>query len=367
MTGWEILGIEPTGELEEVRRAYARKAKECHLEDDPEGFRQLYEAYRWAQDQARYLRHNNTVRPVEVQTQQVHYLSAGPSWKNLDKYKVYRESSQPGGVQSLIRRRKHKPLPVLGGDEIDLSIIFGHKSNVLPQKSAEENIDFEGIFQRAAQERQRQGLVYREHSHAAQEYIRLFERQNSGWTEWEAYILGKDFLQVQYTSEFIYFLTDYLKEQQGGGCPMPYSWIVALFVAYSMWANATDVLQSVVTPLWDLFARQRHSEAFAQELAKDCYAYRKTSFSYYNRVLVLCNEGSLLSTTKEVETLFKKMQKDGSLMQDPGHYTLFTYLGESPLIKDTDLRRKIHHSFEEYRGIGLLRKRLARWFGYNNT
>lgn len=50
---WRILGVEPTNDEREVRRAYARRLKEVHPEDDPDGFKALREAYERALDMAR--------------------------------------------------------------------------------------------------------------------------------------------------------------------------------------------------------------------------------------------------------------------------------------------------------------------------
>lgn len=53
---WSMLGLEPTKEVPAIRRAYAQKTKQCHPEEDPEGFMRLREAYQkalaWAEGEA---------------------------------------------------------------------------------------------------------------------------------------------------------------------------------------------------------------------------------------------------------------------------------------------------------------------------
>lgn len=45
MNCWEVLGIEPTSDKKEIKKAYARLLKQYHPEENPEEFKQIQEAY----------------------------------------------------------------------------------------------------------------------------------------------------------------------------------------------------------------------------------------------------------------------------------------------------------------------------------
>lgn len=44
-TIWDILGIEETKDKKIIKKAYAKKTRTVHPEEDPKGFQELYDAY----------------------------------------------------------------------------------------------------------------------------------------------------------------------------------------------------------------------------------------------------------------------------------------------------------------------------------
>jgi hypothetical protein len=65
-----VLGIEPTTDASEVRRAYARKLKVTQPEDDPEGFQQLRRAYEFARNHCIYAQNEESAESVDEEPAQ---------------------------------------------------------------------------------------------------------------------------------------------------------------------------------------------------------------------------------------------------------------------------------------------------------
>lgn len=55
VNAWEFLGIGPTMDVKVIKRAYARKLRDAHPEDEIEAFQALQEAYKAALQEAKYL------------------------------------------------------------------------------------------------------------------------------------------------------------------------------------------------------------------------------------------------------------------------------------------------------------------------
>jgi hypothetical protein len=73
MNYWDILGIPLTSDAAVIKRAYAKKIKIFHPEDDPKGFQRLREAYENALQQAKFIEsHNNAERELQPAQEEVY-------------------------------------------------------------------------------------------------------------------------------------------------------------------------------------------------------------------------------------------------------------------------------------------------------
>lgn len=90
---FQILGIEPTKEKRLIKKAYAKKVKGCHPEEEPERWKQLHDAYmealKYAEGQARL------------------YISAEDSptrWYQRDEVSLMKEAKEERIVQQSVKR-----------------------------------------------------------------------------------------------------------------------------------------------------------------------------------------------------------------------------------------------------------------------
>ena len=124
---WNVLGLPGPSELPEIRRAYARKLKAVHPEEDPEGFQQLHDAYQQACRIARQKKRG----PAPQITQD---LKPGPPpWEKADGSKFPR-----GGEE-----KKSQPEEAEDGENWDYGELLrgGKKKQPQPKKESDEEDD----------------------------------------------------------------------------------------------------------------------------------------------------------------------------------------------------------------------------------
>lgn len=75
---WEILGIQPTRDTQEIRAAYAKKSRGCNPEEDPQGFMALRRAYQealaWAAGEEQESPQPPTDAPSQEPQQEIQFI-----------------------------------------------------------------------------------------------------------------------------------------------------------------------------------------------------------------------------------------------------------------------------------------------------
>ena len=90
MSIWQTLGIDPTGDQDAIKQAYAERAKQYHPEEHPEEFRSLHDAYRQA---IQYARRHAAVSPSSAP--QPHPKPKGTSASFKPSYQLHDEDENP--------------------------------------------------------------------------------------------------------------------------------------------------------------------------------------------------------------------------------------------------------------------------------
>ncbi|OWR28355.1 hypothetical protein CDO73_18970 [Saccharibacillus sp. O23] len=79
MNIWAMLGIEPTSEVKTIKRAYARKLKECHPEENPENFQRIRQSYESALEEAKRIATDPGARTELSEAELAHLRSPEPA------------------------------------------------------------------------------------------------------------------------------------------------------------------------------------------------------------------------------------------------------------------------------------------------
>ncbi|GKU24373.1 hypothetical protein CFOLD11_11990 [Clostridium folliculivorans] len=92
MNIWQVLEIEPTGEVKEIKRAYAKKLKKTNPEDDPEGFQVLKEAYDSCLRYAKNYKKNIEYNDLSVRNEELDIVHSEEEFNENDNGDIYKES-----------------------------------------------------------------------------------------------------------------------------------------------------------------------------------------------------------------------------------------------------------------------------------
>lgn len=204
---WKILGIEPTDNKREVRSAYAAKSKQCHMEENPEEFARLNQAY---QDALKYVSAHGDGRRE-------------PEWQEL---------ADKGGMQ------------------------ISRETEAKGQEQAEGRADAEGNQEMLKQEEEPQDSLLSRLQQAEEaqvtesaakgalkKFIDIFEAaRESGKVPrmdvWKNFFLTEEFLEEQYEEGFAKGMFEYLSGWSMEGNynirALPSDFLIELAIAYAL-------------------------------------------------------------------------------------------------------------------------------------
>lgn len=204
---WSELGLEGPASLEEVRRAYARRVKEVHPEEDPEGFQRLHTAYQQARQAARQAKKAETGASGGGREREPRPISGEPEPKERDSL----------DVAALLRQEKEAaspppPPPPPQEPELDFDALLSQEEareaarEEAGEQTREPSWDFQRIFReedarRAEQERSGGGQD--EAVSRALELVELLFEEGRPHQAWERFFTSAVFFRVKWDPRFM--------------------------------------------------------------------------------------------------------------------------------------------------------------------
>lgn len=224
---WEVLGIAPTGDRRAIRAAYSAMAKQCHPEEDPQGFKLLHEAYQEAMAYA---------------------------GKAVNAADFSGEGNVKGENRTAAKKEMLEKLPEYG-DEIGKNT-----ANVQPS-----------LLDRLAQAEEEEIL-----KSARSGALMLFSvilndpKKFRRGEAWKAFFLSEDFLREQYQESFadgmFRILESFHTEDNYNLVQMPSGFLMELAIAYAL---VLDFRQS----------EEKAANFYAREVAASIWNMQKTQYS----------------------------------------------------------------------------------------
>lgn len=174
MNDWQILGIEPTNDIETIKSAYAKKSRLYHPETNPEEFQQLHMAYKSIMSRVSERQNRKTM----------------PEYNNPQKYgRIIIEPSSKNPVPEV----SLEDIPELMNPEDSFSDDSGDSDNsFFADLEFLEQIDKATINHKNA--------VYEKYGLDTLNDLLL---RQAGYSEWKKFVTSKSFLDNQYDEEYI--------------------------------------------------------------------------------------------------------------------------------------------------------------------
>ncbi len=215
---WEVLEIEPTNDKSKIRRAYAALSKVYHMEDEPDRFARINEAYRMALENIQPLQDNSQVK-----------LQADLQAKAQDNL----QSRQQAGSQTNSQANED--------DMPNLEKYHSQAEGELQDQSGKQKgTSLLSVLEEREEERLQKTFT----SGALAELIAVLndsQRRDSAIV-WKKYFLDKTFLDEQFDESFGNGLMEYLSEAPDDLIyNLPQNFVMELAAAYGLLPDAIRV------------------------------------------------------------------------------------------------------------------------------
>lgn len=218
---WGELGLDGPASLKEVRQAYAKRLKETHPEEDPEGFQRLHEAYQAARQAVRG--HSSGIPRRELEEEAPR--DTAPDFSSLEEeasqdtvpdFSSLEEAPRDTALDfSVLEEETPEPAPQEAeGETFDFDVLL-EQEEVPPgearRRTAEGGWDAARIFlqqRQARQEEARQAdpFLQQEGESPAEAAVRMVHtllREGQGPALWGAFFASPLFFQVKWEPAFL--------------------------------------------------------------------------------------------------------------------------------------------------------------------
>lgn len=277
---WEVLGITPTTDKKEVKRAYAEAVKHCHPEEEPEAFQKLYKAYQAALNLCALRVKGQSVLQQEetsdIQTLPVETISESEETVMPESGAKQEDKESYEKACQLFNQIPHeKSAKILHGDDQNKKRDQQQKIQNFPPRdfNIEEIKKYEALFAQNSQ-KQQEVLLYWES--LWKEYVANPSAQN-----------GAELLQFMYSSDF-----SLIRDLD----------IVPRKIAAFYTKGLAKIPKDFVYALWDIFDYRNYDTAAEQALYdtgyQKLYWVLKKEWDRYAEISIFGRHGKIAKTAR---------------------------------------------------------------------
>lgn len=287
---WKILGIERTNDKRAIRSAYAAQSKLCHMEENPEAFARLHQAYQEALKSVSGRQSRGTEamppqrsrRPETIPPQESRRPEMIPPQESRRQETVSPPENRKKETIPQQESREPEAIPIL--DDLESEIVSEQP------ESMEEPVSLLRRMQQAEESRVEESLAggaLKEFADTLAREKGLGKRQSA--EVWKEFFLSDDFLREQFDEGFMRGML-YCLSERGEGCSIAFRVELAIAYALSSERAAQDIP----------YVRECMQGALpARELDKPENLVRLRSFDDYIRLCDLLKKDRLTTKNKD--------------------------------------------------------------------